>query len=78
MHASPDCVMMLLGNKTDLPEHRQVLRGEAEECAIQNNIIFFEVSAKSGENIDEAFVTLAKALEAKAFATNMEPEKKKL
>ena len=51
-----------------------MLRGEAEECAIQNNLIFFEVSAKSGDNVDKAFVTLAKALEEKAFATNMVPE----
>lgn len=49
--------IILLGNKTDLP--RTVKREDAEKIAKENNIRYFEVSAKSGDNINEAFECLA-------------------
>lgn len=44
------CVVMLLANKCDL-EERQVPLEEIEEKAKEYNLKFFEVSAKSGQNI---------------------------
>ncbi len=49
--------VLLVGNKTDL--ERKVSRQEALSYAIQNNFLFVECSAKTGEGIDEAFHKLA-------------------
>ena len=49
--------IILLGNKIDLP--RNINREDAENKAKENNIRYFEVSAKSGANINEAFECLA-------------------
>ena len=47
--------MILFGNKIDLEDQRQVSKSEGEEYAKKININFFEVSAKEGININEAF-----------------------
>ena len=47
--------MILFGNKIDLEEQRQISKLEGEEYAKKININFFEVSAKEGININEAF-----------------------
>ena len=54
-----DCVKMLLGNKADLvPNQRQVLKEKGLEFANANNMLFFEVSAKSRVNLEAAFEEL--------------------
>ena len=45
---------MLLGNKADLNDKNEELRTEAEQLAKEHNMIFMEVSAKTGENVDKA------------------------
>ena len=44
----------LFGNKCDI-ENREVTKEEAEKFAKENNIPYFETSAKSRKNIDEGF-----------------------
>ena len=44
---------LLVGNKCDLEEERQVSREEAEKYAEEKNMKFIEVSAKTGEGISE-------------------------
>ena len=46
---------MLLGNKSDLEENREVSIGEAEKKAKNFNIAFMETSAYNGNNINKAF-----------------------
>eukprot|EP00904_Undaria_pinnatifida_P006461 jgi/Undpi1/2945/HiC_scaffold_14.g06322.m1 len=46
-----DVVMMLVGNKTDLKERRQVSVEEGEDRAKAEGIMFIETSAKGGYNI---------------------------
>jgi len=46
---------LLVGNKCDLDEGRQVSREEAEKYAKDNGMKFFEVSAKTGKCIDDMF-----------------------
>ena len=52
--------MMLVGNKCDKEEGRQVKKDEGKNFAKKNNIKFYEVSAKDGTNVDKAFDSLVK------------------
>lgn len=45
--------MVLVGNKFDLNENRKVSYEEGLELANNNNMLFFETSAKSSYNIEE-------------------------
>mmetsp|Transcript_14995 Transcript_14995/g.37722 ORF Transcript_14995/g.37722 Transcript_14995/m.37722 type:complete len:155 (+) Transcript_14995:1-465(+) len=57
-----DVVIVLVGNKTDLADRRQVSTEEGEEKAKENNVMFIETSAKMGYNIKALFRQLAQAL----------------
>jgi Ras-related protein Rab-6A len=50
-----DAIFVLVGNKKDLEEKRQVSTKEAEDYATHNGFLFKEVSAKSGEGIEDLF-----------------------
>ncbi|KAH7829394.1 Rab2a [Monocercomonoides exilis] len=54
-YGTPDLVVTVVGNKCDRPD-RQVSRDEGEMFARENHFNFFECSAKTGENVDEAFI----------------------
>lgn len=55
---SPNIVIALAGNKSDLMEKRSVSILDAQEYANENGLIFFETSAKTGANVNEMFVTI--------------------
>ena len=50
-----EAVFGLIGNKNDLIDEREVTYEEGKKLADERNIIFGEVSAKSGNNINELF-----------------------
>lgn len=52
-HADPNIVKALVGNKIDLEDQRQVSYEEAAELARQNNMEYFECSAKLNKNVKE-------------------------
>ena len=60
--ASPNATVLLLGNKADLDDQRQITSAAAEKFAQDNLIGYFETSAISGQNILEAFQKLAKEI----------------
>ena len=49
-----EVVMVLVGNKSDL-EERQVSTEEGQKLAEKNGMLFFETSAKTGENVEKLF-----------------------
>ncbi len=57
-----DVIIVLVGNKTDLSDRRQVSAEEGEDKANKENIMFIESSAKAGFNIKALFRKLATAL----------------
>ena len=57
----PDKVtIVLVGNKKDDEEHRKVTTEQGESMAKEFGVMFFECSAKTGENIDGIFNDLVK------------------
>merc|ERR1719270_304071 len=48
-------VIMLIGNKSDLENRRQVSTEEGEAFAQKHGLMFLETSAKTAENVEEAF-----------------------
>ncbi|KAK2083352.1 hypothetical protein P7K49_038590 [Saguinus oedipus] len=48
-----DVVIMLVGNKTDLNNQRQVTAEEGEEKSRNLNVMFMETSAKTSYNVDK-------------------------
>lgn len=50
--------VILLGNKADLEDKREVPLEEAEEFAFLNNYLFMEISCQTNKNIKEAFETI--------------------
>ncbi|KAF5101301.1 hypothetical protein D0Z00_000971 [Geotrichum galactomycetum] len=63
--AKQPIVIVLVGNKLDLAElsdRREVAYETGEEYAQREGLVFWETSAKTGENVHEMFVELAKHL----------------
>ncbi len=57
--------MVLVGNKCDLNDKRQVTIEEGRELAERNEMLFFETSAKDGINVDEIFLNSANEISKK-------------
>ncbi|PWO00471.1 putative YPT6-GTP-binding protein of the rab family [Tilletiopsis washingtonensis] len=57
-----DVIIVLVGNKTDLNDKRQVTTEEAEKRAQEYNVMFIETSAKAGHNVKTLFKKIAQAL----------------
>ncbi len=57
--ASPNIVLILVGNKIDLKKERVVSSEEGESLSKQLKLTYMETSAKTGENINDAFKMLA-------------------
>jgi Ras-related protein Rab-8A len=61
-NAEEDVNKILIGNKCDLNEKRSIEKFRGEELAKEYNIQFFETSAKSNQNIEEAFFYIAREI----------------
>jgi Ras-related protein Rab-2A len=57
--------ILLIGNKCDLADRREVTETEGRQFAEKNGLLFIETSAKTAQNVDEAFLQTGKAIYAK-------------
>ena len=57
-----DVIVVLVGNKTDLSDKREVTTQQGEDEAKKNNLMFVETSAKLGHNVKTLFRRIAQAL----------------
>lgn len=55
-------IIVLVGNKTDLNDKREVTTQQGEEEAKKSNLMFVETSAKLGHNVKNLFKRIAQAL----------------
>ena len=69
--------VVLIGNKVDLVDKREITQEEVEDYVKMNNILYFETSAKEGKNIDECFNYIAEKLLKQSENKNNELYKKK-
>ena len=53
--ADKKLTIVVIGNKSDLEDQRQVTKEQGEETASKLEVAFMETSALSGENLDKAF-----------------------
>jgi small GTP-binding protein len=58
-NAEKDAIIVIVGNKNDLIEERQVTEGTAKTWAEAHSLVYFDVSAKTGENVDLLFAEVA-------------------
>lgn len=72
-NTNPHTVMILVGNKADLEESREVTVEEAQRFADENNLLFVETSAKNGTNVENAFVNTAKKIHEKVLSGILSP-----
>ncbi|KAJ3033997.1 hypothetical protein HK097_004651, partial [Rhizophlyctis rosea] len=61
-HGNEEIRTVLVANKADLQSRRQVSREEGESFAKKHGLLYLETSAKTGENVDEAFMNLASTI----------------
>jgi len=73
--AGDDIGKLLVGNKADLQEQRQISYKEGKELADQLGMKFIETSVKNSEKVDDAFRELAIDLVNRALAKPQETQK---
>jgi len=61
-YANENTAKLLVGNKADLIEEKQVSEETAQRFADKLGISFLETSAKTATNVDAAFLTMGKEL----------------
>ena len=66
--ASKDIIVALVGNKIDMLQEggeRKVAREEGEKLAEEKGLLFFETSAKTGENVNDVFLGIGEKIPLK-------------
>jgi Ras-related protein Rab-5C len=59
-NADPEIILFLVGNKCDLEEQRVIATNTGQQKADEISAAFYEVSAKTGERVEDLFLDLAK------------------
>ena len=77
-HASENVTIILVGNKCDLTDNREVTYNEGKEKADSYNCKFFETSAKTGFSVEDTFMELMKTVHYGSLNQSTDFSKEKL
>jgi len=73
MYADVNVDKILIGNKCDATDNREVSYDEGKELADKHGIMFFETSAKDNVNVSEAFNGISSIIIKRLTDDNREP-----
>ncbi|KAH9964296.1 ras-domain-containing protein [Russula dissimulans] len=73
--ASPHLVVVLVGNKSDREEDREVEWEEASRWAAEHNVHFLETSSLTGDNVEAPFLLAARSILLSIESGALDPEK---
>jgi len=68
-HSQENISKILVGNKKDLEDKRQIQYQEGKELADHFNVRFLETSAKESLNVEDAFTLMTREIKAKVQTT---------
>ncbi|KAJ3523889.1 hypothetical protein NM688_g8651 [Phlebia brevispora] len=72
---SPQLVTVLVGNKSDREEDREVEWAEASRWAAENDVHFLEASSLTGDNVEAPFLLCARSILLAIESGALDPEK---
>ena len=72
-NALKEIQIILIGNKKDLEDKRQVQTEEGQALADKNGLLFLETSAKTAVNVSEAFIKSAQKILEMIQKTGIDP-----
>jgi len=73
--ASPNLVVVLVGNKSDREDDREVEWAEANQWAAENDVHFLEASSLTGDNVEAPFLMAARSILLAIESGTLDPEK---
>ncbi|KAF5375058.1 hypothetical protein D9758_000311 [Tetrapyrgos nigripes] len=73
--ASSHLVVVLVGNKSDREEEREVEWAEASRWAAENDVHFLEASSLTGDNVEAPFMLAARSILLSIESGALDPEK---
>eukprot|EP00744_Colponema_vietnamica_P014992 GILI01020999.1.p1 GENE.GILI01020999.1~~GILI01020999.1.p1 ORF type:complete len:212 (+),score=17.23 GILI01020999.1:115-750(+) len=71
--ARPDISIIAVGNKCDLKDSREVTFLQASRFCQENDILFLETSALTGEGVEEVFLKVARTILSKIEGGLIDP-----
>jgi GTPase SAR1 family protein len=72
-HINERVLTILVGNKSDLTQAREIPKHVGEAFAMRHNLIFYETSAKDSENVEKIFYHIAESLTKTARQYTLTP-----
>merc|ERR1712087_240457 len=76
MYGKPEVVIALAANKCDLEQYRVVSTQEGQAYARDNDMSYFETSAKTAKDVRKMFVDLGQCVPRKDALSSLAPEEK--